>query len=95
MASKKLHQLWKQIESDLSDAASYLPTEGLEHLHYADYLKYISHNELELASDMLAELAYEIDFNHTSFWHAMSEACKKMGLAIKAERYARHMVELD
>ena len=82
-----LPKLWAQIKADLQRARTTLPR-AAEHPAITQYEEFLTHNELELACDMLESYAE----SHTvskEFWIALSDAAGKMKLSDRARGYER------
>lgn len=81
-----LPKLWEQIRTDLQRAKSTLPSNATDHSAISQYEEFLSHNELELACDML-ELYAESHTVGKEFWIALRDAAAKMELSDRARRY--------
>jgi hypothetical protein len=83
MASDELLASWDRTRGHLSRAWCDLPSgeEGLGH-----YQEYLDHNELALAMEALADAGVERKAE-TSFWLALADAAREMGLGSTVEDY--------
>lgn len=81
-----LPKLWTQIRTDLQRARNTLPSNAPDHVAISKYQEFLSHNELELACDMLESYA-ESQTVSKEFWIALSDAAAKMELSDRARRY--------
>jgi hypothetical protein len=82
-----LPTVWKLIEADLERAASLLPAAAANDRAIVDFRDYLSHNELELACDMLEHYAEDHSVPG-DFWLALRDAARRMELPKRAARYA-------
>jgi hypothetical protein len=83
-----LPKLWAQIIADLEQARSTLPNDAPNDKTIFEYKEFLSHNELELACDMLESYAV----THTvtkQFWLALRDAAAKMELYDRVRRYEK------
>jgi hypothetical protein len=55
--SHRLPKLWTLIRADLAKAQNTLSANAASHKALADYQEFLDHNELELACDMLTQIA--------------------------------------
>ena len=83
-----LPKLWAQIRADLEHARSTLLNEAANDKAISQYEEFLSHNELELACDMLESYA-ETHTVKKEFWLALRDAAAKMKLYDRARRYER------
>jgi len=83
-----LPRLWEKIRTDLQRARSTLPSNATSNSAISEYEEFLSHNELELACDML-ELYAESHTVAKEFWIAPRDAAAKMELSDRALRYER------
>jgi len=81
-----LPNLWAQIRTDLEQARSILPNDAASDEAISQYEEFLSHNELELACDMLESYA-ESHSVAKEFWVALRDAATKMELHDRAFRY--------
>lgn len=91
MTDPRLIKKWKAIEIQLTQAAEFLiePERfNLEQKELRDYQEYLRANELELAMNELAEIAYEYGAK-SGFWRSLQKAAKNMELPDKVEEYER------
>ena len=79
-------KLWAQISADLGRARSTLPNDAANNDAISQYEEFLSHNELELACDML-EFYAETHTVSTEFWLALRDAATKMKSYDRARRY--------
>jgi hypothetical protein len=86
MASPELIELWKKITADLQHARGTLPPETDANDTVREYQKFLDHNELELACDMLEAYAEDHPVSR-EFWLALRDASRKMQLHDRAARY--------
>ncbi len=78
--------LWTQIRTDLQRARNTLPSNATDHAAISQYEEFLSHNELQLACEMLESYGQ----SHTvskEFWVALRDAAAKMNLSGLAGRY--------
>jgi hypothetical protein len=85
-ASMDLPKLWAQIRADLEQARSTLLNDAANDKTISQYEEFLSHNELELACDMLESYA-ESHRVTKEFWVALRDAATKMELHDRARRY--------
>jgi hypothetical protein len=83
-----LPKLWAQIRADLEQARSTLVKDAATDKTISQYDEFLSHNELELACDMLESYA-ETQTVSKEFWLALRDAAAKMELYDRARRYER------
>ncbi len=89
MNDPRLIKKWKAIEIQLIQAADFLLVPKLfelEQKNLNEYQKYLRVNELELAMDELAAIAYEHGAK-SGFWRRLQKAAKNMDLQDKVEEY--------
>ena len=80
---ERLEKQWEVTRSVLNRAASQIADTE----HYDDYRHYLSHNELELALDVLEDAGKESDVDK-DFWHYCKKAAELMGLdRSRSDRY--------
>jgi hypothetical protein len=65
-----------------------LPSNATDHAAISEYEEYLSHNELELACDMLESYAESHPIGK-EFWIPLRDAAAKMQLSDRALRYER------
>jgi hypothetical protein len=85
-ASMDLPKLWAQITADLEQARSTLLNDAANDKAISQYKEFLSHNELELACDMLESYAETHTVNR-EFWLALRDAAAKMELYDRSRRY--------
>ena len=85
-ASMDLPKLWAQIRADLEQARITLLNDAANDKLMSHYEEFLSHNELELACDMLESYA-ESHRVAKEFWVALRDAATKMELYDRARRY--------
>jgi DNA-binding SARP family transcriptional activator len=83
-----LPKLWAQIRADLEQARITLLNDAANDKAISQYQGFLSHNELELACDMLESYA-ETHTVNKEFWLALRDAAAKMELYDRARRYER------
>jgi hypothetical protein len=83
-----LPKLWARIRADLEQARSTLLNDTANDKVISQYKEFLSHNELELACDMLESYA-ETHIVNKEFWLALRDAAAKMELYDRARRYER------
>jgi hypothetical protein len=83
-----IRELWAQIRADLDQARSTLLNDAANDKAISQYEEFLSHNELELACDMLESYAETHSVNK-EFWLALRDAADKMELYGRAQRYER------
>jgi DNA-binding SARP family transcriptional activator len=83
-----LPKLWAQITADLEQARSTLLNDAANDKAIFQYKEFLSHNELELACDMLESYAETHTVNR-EFWLALRDAAAKMELYDRSRRYER------
>jgi hypothetical protein len=83
-----LPKLWAQIRADLEQARSTLLNNAAIDKAISQYEEFLSHNELELACDMLAFYA-ETHTVNKAFWLALRDAAAKMELYDRARQYEK------
>src|SRR5262245_6049835 len=89
-ASMDLSEEWRQVSADLGRARSTLPNDAANHEVISQYEEFLSHNELELACDLLESYA-ETHKVSKEFWLALRDAATKMELYDRARRYMERM----
>jgi len=85
-----LSEEWRQISADLGRARSTLPNDAANHEAISQYEEFMSHNELELACDMLESYA-ETHSVSKEFWLSLRDAATKMELYDRERRYMESM----
>lgn len=91
MTDPRLVKRWKVIEIQLTQAAEFLLDPErfkLEQKELKDYQENLRADELELAMNELAEIAYEYGAK-SGFWRRLQKAAKNMGRPNKVEEYER------
>lgn len=83
-----LPNLWAQIRADLQQARRTLSKHAANDQAISQYNEFLTHNELELACDMLESYAVTHTVNK-EFWLALRDAAAKMQLYDRARRYER------
>jgi len=83
-----LAKLCAQIRTDLEQARNTLLNDAASHKALSQYEEFLSHNELELACDMLESCA-ETHTVSREFWFALRDAAAKMELHDRARKYER------
>lgn len=83
-----LPKLWAQIRADLEQARGTLLNDAANDKAISQYEEFLSHNELELACDMLESCAEGYTVKK-EFWLALRDAAAKMELYDRARRYER------
>jgi DNA-binding SARP family transcriptional activator len=83
-----LPKLWAQIRADLEQARSTLLNNAANDKAISQYEEFLSHNELELACDMLESYAETHTVNR-EFWLALRGAAAKMELYDRARKYEK------
>jgi len=80
-----LPKLWAQIRTDLERARNTLLNDAANHKALSQYEEFLSHNELELACDIL-EFYAETHAVSREFWFALRDAAAKMELHDRARK---------
>ena len=95
MPSRELLDTWKRTESFLREALESVPPHLVDEYHtvLAQYAEYISHNELELAMDTLAEVLSEAGWNRVAA-ASMASAARNMGLDARAAEFEQELASL-
>jgi hypothetical protein len=89
----ELPKLWALIEADLTRARNMLPSSAAGNPTIREFGRFLDHNELELACDMLEHYG-EHNVVSAEFWLALSDAATKMQLADRAGQYEKHAKSL-
>jgi hypothetical protein len=84
-----LKQSWALTTDDLRQAASHL--HGIDRL--AEFEDYLSHNELQLAADVLRDIADERELSAKAFWESLLAAYVRMGLTNDVDRCKLRLFE--
>lgn len=89
MTTRELRESWKRTEAFLLNAEKHLPEKAKE--VHADAVKkfheYLSHNELELALDMLDAAIEEFEQNSLKAIEFMAKAAANMELLERQQSY--------
>ena len=72
---ERLIKQWEVIKALLAEAARQIESSSF----YGEYADYISHNELELALDVLEAAGEEVSVNRDYWWN-IKKAAEVMGL---------------
>jgi hypothetical protein len=83
-----LPKLWARIRADLEQTRSTFRNDAANDKAIWQYEEFLSHNELELACDMLESYAETHSVNK-EFWLALRDAAEKMELYGRARRNER------
>lgn len=86
MASEELKALWASVAADLRRARSHLPPVADSSPVLREYQEFLDHNELELACDVLENLAEGLGVD-PAYWVALRDAATKMSLSERASQY--------
>ena len=82
-------ETWETVERLLREAASRLSSDcharGVATETFDEFEEFLSHNELELAWDCLAEVGARQDAS-ADFWSMLADAARRMELSEKAEQ---------
>jgi hypothetical protein len=83
-------KLWVQIKADLMKARNTLLQDAANDKAISQYEEFLTHNELELACDMLESYGQAHTVNK-EFWLALRAAAEKMALYDRARKYERRV----
>jgi hypothetical protein len=84
-----LPELWALIRTDPARARNSLPNHAASHKVIAQYQKFLNHNELELACDMLEAYAEDHEVSK-EFWFSLRDAVARMNLPDRVHRYEKY-----